>query len=155
MRIISGIAKGFKLKVPKDEKIRPTTEKAKEALSRGASHVFFVDYFKESLRTIDFNLGRVKKIFARKFSVVNKDAILFLKSNKEIFDVVYLDPPYDKEIIPEVLANVANFVSHGGMVICEHSRKDILPESLEILKVFKVKSYGSVSVTFYKKENFK
>lgn len=180
MRIISGIARGFKLKVPNDEKIRPTTEKVKEAvfdslqfclkgkvfldlfagsgqmgieaLSRGASHVFFVDYFRESLRTINFNLSRLKGIFGHKFSVVNKDVILFLKANEEVFDVVYLDPPYSSGIIHDVLVQMSSFVSLEGIVICEHSKRDILPKRVETLEVFKIKNYGSISVTYYRKE---
>ncbi len=179
MRVISGVARGLKLKDPKNAKVRPTTEKVKEAvfdvlqfdikgkvfldlfagtgqigieaLSRGAEHVYFVDYRKESLDTIKFNLGRIGKTFGCNFSVVNMDVSLFLKTNNEVFDVVYLDPPYGNDDISEVLACVSDVAAMDGIVIFEHAKESILPNSIKMLQIFKSKSYGSIAVSFYRK----
>ena len=179
MRVICGSARGVKLKIPENENIRPTTEKVKEAifdslqfniedkrfldlfsgsgqmgieaLSRGAKHVYFVDYFKTSIATLQYNLSRLNKNFKYNFSVIQKDALEFLQRNKDIFDIVFMDPPYAKNMIPKILVNLDKFINNNGIIICEHSKKDKLPTKIENLEIYKSKNYGTISVTFYKK----
>lgn len=132
MRIISGSARGMNLKSPHGKKIRPTSEKVKEAffnivqdsikeswfldlfsgsggigleaLSRGAKKCIFVDKDRDSIHLIRENIQLTG--MQEKASVYQGDArrVLLGFSKKEIcFDIVYIDPPYKYTKITETL----------------------------------------------------
>lgn len=179
MRVISGLIKGLKLRFLKETSVRPTSEKVKEAIfdsiqfivegkvfldlfagcgqmgieavSRGAKKAYLVDFYKDSICTIKSNISRFREDFFKKVFIINKDVFSFLKSNTEIFDIVFMDPPYKKGIIPKVLNDLSDFVASDGIVICEHEKSEVLPETVKDLRIFKIKSYGKTSVSFYKK----
>lgn len=179
MRIISGDFKGFKLNEPKNKNIRPTTDKVKEAifdslqfeianktfldlfsgsgqmgieaLSRKAGFVVFVDESFDSVNLLKSNISKLGSSVKSKFSVVNKSTSDFLKLNKTEFNFVFMDPPYNKGILPELILKIANHICPNGTLICEHESKLQLPEKVKDLIVFKNKRYGAISITFYKK----
>ena len=125
LRVISGTAKGHKLKTIKGITTRPTADRVKEslfniisglipkarvldvyagtgsigieALSRGAEFAVFVDKSNECSRIIRENLVSTKLI--DKASVITGDIFITLnkisKNNKK-FDIIFLDPPYKK-----------------------------------------------------------
>lgn len=124
MRIISGKARGKKLKAPKNNDIRPTLDRVKEslfniispvirdsvfldlfcgsgaigleALSRGANMVYFIDNNDESLKLAKENIKSCS--FDEDNYTINKtDALSFISkssSDNIKFDVIYMDPPY-------------------------------------------------------------
>ena len=127
MRIISGIRKGKKLIVPKNSKIRPTTDNTKEfifnylsnsvaqkkildlfsgtgnlgieALSRGASQVIFVEKDKALSRILHENLKLTQ--FESQSKVIISDVFKFIKRlrNKDFkFDLIFADPPYESNL---------------------------------------------------------
>lgn len=179
MRVIYGIFKGLKLNEPKNRNIRPTTDKVKEAifdsiqfdivgktfldlfsgsgqmgieaLSRGAKFVTFVDESLDSIKLLKSNLSKLGSFVDSKYSIVNNDALSFLKLNNINFNFVFMDPPYNKELLPELISKISDFIHLDGTLICEHRSKILLPDVIKDLAVFKYKSYGTVAVTFYKK----
>ena len=138
MRVISGIRKGHKLKVPKGKNVRPTEDKVKESLfnilgpisedsivldlfagtgsigieflSRGAKEAFFVDKSFESINTIKENLNHTKLVDDAK--VIKGNSLGKLDYFEELnmkFDYIYIDPPYnDGKILLEVLKSLNN-----------------------------------------------
>lgn len=123
MRVISGQARGLKLKAPEGLETRPTTDRIKEslfnimapdlygcvfldlfsgsggigieALSRGAEKVVFVDSSPKSIAVIKDNLSRAR--LEDKAQVICGDVIFIIKSlaaKGVTFDIIYLDPPY-------------------------------------------------------------
>ena len=132
MRIITGIAKGCKLKAPKGMITRPTADRVKEslfsiiqsklydaevldvfagsgnlgleALSRGAKSTFFVDQSQDSVRTIKENAQHTKLI--DKCTIYKMDVLVALRKFmhlKFMFDILFCDPPYNKGFGEKVL----------------------------------------------------
>lgn len=123
MRVISGLRKGHKLKVPKGMNVRPTEDKTKESLfnilghinedsivldafggsgsigieflSRGANVCYFIDNSIESINTINENLKHTKLL--SQGVVIKSDALAAIKrfgAQKLRFNYIYLDPPF-------------------------------------------------------------
>lgn len=176
MRVITGIAKGRNLKPLKGLVVRPTSDKVRgaifnmlgaaildanvldlfsgtgalgiEALSRGAKDVVFVDdnfqsvnIIKENLRQCGFN-GEVIKNNARK---------TLEKLEKNIFNIVFADPPYGKDLARNLLfdLNKCSILKNFAFVVIEHSKRDIIEETAPFKKI-QEKRYGDTVVSVYK-----
>ena len=180
MRVITGIARGRKLKALEGLYVRPTAEMVKEAIfsiiqfdimgsivldlfsgsgqlgieaiSRGASNCIFVDASRESIKVIEDNVNSVG--FTKQSKVLNLDALNYLKTCKITFDIAFLDPPYEKGHIEAVMPLLCEHLSDRGIIVCEHEKKLVLPENYGKMIKFKTYKYGRVEVTVYKHENY-
>ena len=149
MRVVAGTARGTRLSAPKGVDIRPTSDRAKEAifnslhsrsaieeaevldlfagtgalgieaLSRGAKKATFVDKSSESLELVRENLK--KSGFEKKAETVNEDSVNWLQKSSKPSDLVLLDPPYGFEDWPELLD--ALFQKQPGIVVIESDRE--------------------------------
>ncbi len=149
MRIITGKARGTRLKAPAGVVTRPTSERAKEAvfsmlqfelrekevldlfagsgqmgleaLSRGASHAVFCDSDREAQAVVRQNATDTKLISQCEF--FQGDAFSFLERNcqNRKFDLVFLDPPYAAVVLPKALRMLAQngLLRPGAKLICE------------------------------------
>ncbi len=183
MRVISGKARGLKLNTPKNEDVRPTTDRVKESLfniissyimdskvldlfagtgslgieclSRGASKCVFVDLSKESLQIVKSN---IKKARVEDNSVVinadYKEAVRKLNAQGEKFDMIFMDPPYYKDLFVDALTKIAEgkLLADEGIIVVEHDTKENLPENVLNLVQNRSKKYGNTTITFYKLE---
>lgn len=175
MRVITGTARGRKLKSLEGMDVRPTTDMVKEAifstiqfdiegstvldlfsgtgqmgieaLSRGASYGFFVDSARASYEVTKENLELSG--FSSKARVVQMDSLDFLKSGNYTYDIAILDPPYSQGIIENALPLLEGKMSEVGKVICEHEIGLELPETVGKLKFKKKYRYGKIEVTLY------
>jgi len=179
MRIITGKFKGLVLKEPK-EKLRPTQDKVRkaifdilagcienesflelfagsgavgiEALSRKAKFVCFVENDSDSIELLRENLT---KIPVTNFAVKPLDAFVALKQFAEenkAFDIIFLDPPYCEDLAKKILQSLdtCDILVPSGIVIIQHFKKDVIPETTDSLKLFKQKIYGDTVVSFYR-----
>ena len=80
------------------------------------------------------------------------EAMAFLRSYREIFDIALLDPPYQKGLIEEALPLLAQKVSPGGIIICETERGETLPAAAGDFTRKKEYRYGKAKVTTYRRE---
>jgi 16S rRNA (guanine966-N2)-methyltransferase len=135
MRIITGTAKGLKLKTPRGHDVRPTTDRVKEslfailadrivgaavadlfagtgnlgleALSRGAAAAVFVDASPASIALIRDNAARAR--LAERAELLRKDALAavghFARCGRT-FDLIFCDPPYNKGLAPAILEKI-------------------------------------------------
>ncbi len=177
MRVITGSARGRVLKTLSGDATRPTTDKVKEAvfsaiqfdiegrrvldlfagsgqlgieaLSRGAAHCVFVDANKQAVEIVRENLKKTD--LSDKASVICRKAEDFLLSKGETFDLVFLDPPYGMELLPDLLEKLPALLSSYATVICEHAIHQPLPEQCGGLTAGKTKKYGKIGVTIYRK----
>lgn len=178
MRVITGSARGRKLKTPENYDIRPTTDNVKESvfniiqfdiegrkvldlfagtgqlgiecLSRGAESAVFVDQSKEAVKIVKENL----KSCGMQAAVFQQDAESFLRHCGK-FDLVFVDPPYDSglyEIVLETI-NLVDILSEGGIIICEARRERALPEMAAPYYKRKEYNYGKVKICIYTKES--
>ena len=89
-------------------------------------------------------------------SIIIKDdyvnALHYFKNNKIKFDIVFLDPPYKKIVIDEVINYLLknDLLNEEAIIICEFENSSIKKEYNE-LSLFKEKKYGSKEVIIFKK----
>lgn len=174
MRIINGRYKNRRFNIPKNLKIRPTTDKAKESLfnilenmvnfneiktldlfsgSGNISYEFFsrgssVTSVDSNIKCIKF-ISNVSKNYGMDFSIIKKDVFNYLNSSKLKFDIVFADPPYNmpKNNYCKLIKLIfeKNIISNNGIIVIEHS-SFLNFEKHE--KFFKSKKYGDVNFSF-------
>lgn len=123
-----------------------------EALSRGASKAVFVDMSRECANIISQNLTHTK--LSEKASVITGNVSSALKRpdmDKMQFDIIFMDPPYNKNLVQETLEILASgsFLYDGGLVAVERSLKDNVPERFGDLVLIRNQKYGDTVLTFY------
>ena len=177
MRVVSGIARGRKLKTPSGNEVRPTADSVKEAvfnilrndvegrrvldlfagsgqmgieaLSRGAKEAVFVDISRTSLKLVNENLA----LCGFQAETVKEDALSYLKKASP-FDIIIIDPPYDSDYYEKVLELIKSFdiLTDGGIIVVETRRNRVLPDIQQPYKKLKDYGYGTVKITLYTKE---
>jgi 16S rRNA (guanine(966)-N(2))-methyltransferase RsmD len=177
--VIAGILKGRQLKSPSWEGLRPTSDKLREtlfnvlgarvagarvldgyagtgaigieAISRGASHVTFVDsdrraqaLIAENLRVCGIQTGytMVRSTAERAWPALSADP------GFAPFDFILLDPPYDQPA-GETLAGVDIMLAPGGWVVLEHARRIAAPEHAGRLDRARDLRSGDSALAFY------
>ena len=176
MRVITGSARGRKLKEPEGMAIRPTADQVKEAvfniiqgdvegrvcldlfsgtgqmgieaLSRGAERCVFVDADKAAVKLTKLNLEKTQL----PGQVFQSDALRFLES-REQYDLIFVDPPYASGLYGEVLRRIKDFDKlHTGGIIIVESSADFEPESPgEPYRKLRSYRYGKVRITTFTK----
>lgn len=178
MRVIAGKHRSRVLKEFKGREVRPTSDRAKEALfniirfrlpgcafldlycgtgaigieaiSRGAETVVFVDDSPESLRLTKENLSSLKESAC----VLRSDALAYVRSAEAKFDVIFLDPPYDCDAT-EVLSEISSegILSEDGLVVYEH-KEDRKSAEIPGLVLKDERKYGIAVFSFYGREEY-
>jgi 16S rRNA (guanine966-N2)-methyltransferase len=117
-----------------------------EALSRGAEWVDFVEFAPAAIGTL---LKNISLMGCGEFCHVwRKRVEVFLKDTESDWDLIFLDPPYNKNLVNSTLELIwkRNLLRSDGIVIIEHSPREILlPGYLE--KVVKTRSGKTSSFT--------
>ncbi len=178
MRVIAGQYRGLKLFSPKDQFVRPTTDRIKEdifniispyipdgvfldlfsgsgqiaieAVSRGAARAVMVENSPSSIELIRKNLALLK---GSKPELVKSSAEKFLIETRNEYDIIFMDPPYKNTELTRLTDAIVNrrLVKDDGVIIIEHSSETLLPEALGEFEVFKTKLYSGTKVNFYRK----
>lgn len=177
MRVITGSARGRKLKTLEGgEIVRPTADRVKEAmfsiiqfelqdaavldlfagsgqlgieaLSRGAESCVFIDKDKNAYMTVLDNLKSTG--LDGKATVLNADSVTYIRNSRMKFDIVILDPPYNKGLINEVLDHVVRCCTDTATVICESEFGEALPDEAGDFIKHKEYKYSKVKLTTYK-----
>ncbi len=176
MRVITGAAKGRRLEAPDGLDTRPTGERIKEAmfsivqfeieqafvldlfsgsgqlgieaLSRGARRVVLVDSSRASVSVIRENLAKTR--LEENARVIQADCLAYLRTTPDIYDVVFLAPPYASDLHMKTLEALAPRIHPYSTVICETEKKSLLPESVGLLTEKKEHLYGKTKVTVYR-----
>lgn len=181
MRVISGIARGMKLKTPEGLDTRPTQDRIKEtlfnmlqpyvadsvfvdmfsgsggigieALSRGAKKTYFVENGKEALSCIESNLTSTK--LKEQAVVLKMDAISSIHHifEKEV-DIIFMDPPYNHSLEKQVLTCLKDmkFVTEDTMIIVEASLETSFDYAETLgFEVYKEKCYKTSKHVFLRR----
>ena len=178
MRVITGTARGRRLKTPENYDIRPTTDNVKESvfnilqfdiegrrvldlfagtgqlgiecLSRGAAEAVFIDENTAAVKIVKENL----KTCGFTAAVLQQDALSYLRHCGK-FDLVFVDPPYDSGLYESVLEtiNSVDILSDGGIILCESRRENTLPDMRAPYRKKKEYNYGRVKLTVYIKDS--
>lgn len=179
MRVITGSARGRKLKTLEgDEIVRPTTDRVKEAifsiiqfdladarvldlfagsgqlgieaLSRGAESAVFVDRDSQAVEIIKDNL-KTTGLF-QKATVLNADSVSYIKNSRNKFDIILLDPPYNKGLINEVLESAVCCCDENATIVCETDFNEVLPDNAGDFEKFREYKYSKTKITTYKRK---
>ena len=174
MRVISGSARGRRLKELQGMDTRPTTDKVKEslfniiqfeipgrkvldlfggtgqlgleALSRGAEHCTFVEQRRDAAALIRENLKTCR--LGDSAHVVQGEALDFLTCCREKFDVIFLDPPYQSDLLQRSLELIQKFdiLSEHGIIIGETAAELPFPALNAPYEVGKEYRYGKIKL---------
>jgi 16S rRNA (guanine966-N2)-methyltransferase len=176
MRIIGGTLKGLRLNPPRDLPVRPTTDLAKEALfnilqnqiefegirvldlfsgtgnismefaSRGAEQVTSVD---RSIQCVHYLKDTARQHGLTAIKAYKDDVFKYLQLETEQFDLVFADPPYDLNRIPEIPKVVfeKNMLLPDGLLIVEHQYMQNLSNHPAFVEQ---RRYGHSSFSFFR-----
>ena len=181
MRVISGKYKRRTFEVPRTFKARPTTDFAKEnlfnvlanladleecgnvldlfagsgqlaleALSRGAASALLCDNSREAAEIIKKNAQKTR--LYEKCRIEISDALSLLsRLRNDRFDIVFLDPPYAKQLIPKVLASLLEqkLVKPTSLIVCEAaSEEDFFGGNTTLAEKFEIKKQAKYGVAY-------
>lgn len=120
-----------------------------EALSRGASHITFVENYPIVLEILEKNIKNLK--LNDKSSIIKKNIfkdLIFENLNNQ-YDIIFLDPPFDEKNISFILSKIHlyNILGPNGIIILH--RKSTLKENLiKEFRVIEEKKYGISRIIF-------
>lgn len=185
MRIIAGIARGRKILSPTGMGTRPTLDRIKEsmfsiiqnrvydstvfdvfagtgslgleAVSRGAKECYLVDKGTETFGFLTENVANLK--FTDKCHCLNMDsysAIENLARKSMEFDIIFIDPPYLKDMIPQAIEKIEKLklLKSNGIIVTKIDTSEKICSGYGDIILIDSRKYGNTTVCFYRyKEN--
>jgi 16S rRNA (guanine966-N2)-methyltransferase len=125
-----------------------------EALSRGASHVTFVEKAPPALTTLRANLINLN--ISSSFTIHTGAVTAFLRNPApaQPFDIVFLDPPYDlaaeySTVLNLLGSSASSFLAPQSIVIAEHRKKDTLADAYGTLTRTRILQQGDAALSFF------
>ena len=122
-----------------------------EALSRGAAHCTFVDKGREPIAVIRENLKKTR--LEERATVVQANYSSWLKTCRQQYDLILLDPPYAEVFLETALKIVSeiDILTNSGIIVCERPFDKSLPEHIPGLVRYRDYRYGKAAVTIFRR----
>lgn len=124
-----------------------------EAISRHAQSAVLIDNNRSAIQLIEENAQRCK--FAEQTTIIQQDVLLALPSlqNRAPFDLIFLDPPYGKNLIQKVLNKIddLNLLDEDG-IICAESEADYVVSEVGNLQHLESRRYGSSTLHLFRRK---
>jgi 16S rRNA (guanine966-N2)-methyltransferase len=181
MRVIAGSLKGRPLVAPRGHRTRPTADQVRialldalgpwlpgarvldlfagsgaigfEALSRGAAHATFVERDAQAIVALRRNTDALG-VRARTRVVRGEVAreLRRLAGTGERFDVVFLDPPYEVDLVRVTLGHLGDglVTDAGAIVVAQHFTKQPPPETIGCLTMIRTRRFGETTLSFFR-----
>ena len=179
MRIISGIARGTKLYTLSGLSTRPTLDRVKESLfniiqnrlqnsvildlfagsgalgleslSRGAKKAILSDNNIDAINIIKKNIEKCH--FKDNVELKKKDYKKCLQEINEKIDIIFIDPPYEKNIAVDAINMIMdkNILNDQGLIIleCEDEERELKQlKNIEKINIQDLRNYGRVKLIF-------
>jgi 16S rRNA (guanine(966)-N(2))-methyltransferase RsmD len=182
LRIISGTAKGMRIKTVPGDSTRPITDRVKEslfniigndiacsnfldlfggtgsvaieALSRNAAYARILDIHPLAIKTINENLITTR--LGSKAKVIRVDSLAYIKIIADMqFDYIYIAPPQYKEMWKQTILELdqnINWLHEDGWCIVQIHPLENDELVLSNLELFDSRKYGSTLLLFYQKK---
>lgn len=182
MRIISGRFKGRVLSSFQADHIRPTTDRVKEtlfnkwmtevdgarvldlfsgtgnlgleAISRGCSHVDFVELNNKSITILKKNVDLLK-LDPAEYKIHKSDVLQFLKRFQgEAYDLILADPPFTEKMAHDVMQALDSSACFGEntLIAIESHKKERMDEAYTHLYRYDFRDYGDKVLSFFAKK---
>ncbi len=179
MRIISGQFKGRRLQAPKGKLTRPTPDRVREALfsilghrvqqakvldlfagtgclgleclSRGADHATFIEKDRRAFEHLQKNVQIADSEQLSCLNTTAQKALGLLKKKGSLFDLVFLDPPYNQGLLDPTLNQLLRLklVKQRGIIVCEHHAKTAPPIPAGPWTLGANRTFGDVEISFF------
>lgn len=155
MRIIGGLYRRRLLDFPDADGLRPTPDRVRETLfnwlgqdlpgwtcldlfagsgalgfeaaSRGAARVVLIERDAKAIRALEANRATLG---ANQLDILRVDALAWLANNRESFDLIFIDPPFDSGLAATVLPELGAHLKPGGHVYVEQAMPVVAPPGL-------------------------
>ena len=181
LRVISGSAKGKRLKTVPGDSTRPITDQVKEALfniladevldidildlfggtgavgiealSRGANSVLFLDTSHQAIKVIKDNLQTTK--FSQQATVIRGDAFAYIQNPSRLgYDLIYVAPPQYKDMWEKamrLLDENPDLLHDDGQIIVQINPIEWSDQNYENFIEFDRRKYGDTELIFFEK----
>ena len=100
-----------------------------EAASRGAARVVMIERDAKAIRALEHNRATLA---ASQLDILRVDALAWLANNREAFDLIFVDPPFDSGLAATVLPDLVNHLKSGGHAYVEQGTAVVVPPGLII-----------------------
>ena len=119
-----------------------------EALSRGAAHATFVERDPRAVAALRENVAALD--VGALVDVRRGDVLRELPGER--FDVVFLDPPYDADLVETTLQSLGGggLLLPEGLVVAQHFTKRAPAATIGALATFRTRRFGETTLTFYR-----
>ena len=164
VRIIAGEWRSRKLPVADVPGLRPTTDRVRETLfnwlqhsivqarcldlfagtgalgfeaaSRSAAEVLMIERDRKAFTSLQQSVEILK---TEKVKIIQADALSWLEKTDQVFDIIFIDPPFDQNLVPETLEKLmrSSCVKKGTLIYLEEKKQTtetMMPKCLKILK---------------------
>lgn len=183
MRIIAGKAKGRKLLSPPTYETRPTLDRIKESMfsiiqgyipdavvidifsgtgslaleaaSRGAKECYLVDKSPITFPVLKQNIENLKfQDFCHPLNMDAYSALRTMADRNKVFDIIFIDPPYLKNMIPEAIQIVEekNLLDKDGIIVAKIDTSEEIFQGTSKIKLYNHRKYGNTTICFYRIE---
>ena len=181
LRIIAGKARGRKISSPESLETRPTLDRVKEAMfssiqnyipeavvvdvfagtgslgleaaSRGAKEVYLIDKSSTTYPILKQNIDNLKfDDICVGLNMDSYEALRSLAKKDKKFNIIFIDPPYCREMIPEAMKIIKenDMLHEDGIIVTKIDSMEEIYEGYEDITLTKSKKYGNTTVCFYR-----
>jgi 16S rRNA (guanine(966)-N(2))-methyltransferase RsmD len=122
-------------------------------MSKGIRELTLVENNRDCLLAIKKNIASLALKSCNLYPLEAKKAIEAFHKHKRKFDIIFLDPPYYRDLSKKTLQilGACDILAPYGFIVIQHFKKDNLPETLGDLRLFRQKRYGDTKLSFYRK----
>jgi 16S rRNA (guanine966-N2)-methyltransferase len=177
LRIISGIYGGRNITAPDTDATHPMSERVRnamfniistdikgkkvldafagsgavgiEALSRGASHVTFIERDRKASDALTANM---ELLDIQNAEQVHGTVEAYVRSSKELFDIIFVDPPYDNMQLSTAMS-LTSLLQPNGLMVLSYPGRGEAPTGANGVVVVDNRSYGTAALAFYHKKD--
>lgn len=180
MRIIAGLAKGRKLLSPLGFETRPTLDRIKESIfsiiqnhlydavvldafagtgslgleaaSRGARDCYLVDKGQDTFKFLHENIINLKfENICKEFNMDSYKALEKFGDMKLEFDIIFIDPPYLKNMIPPAIEIIEkkNLLTKNGIIVSKIDSSENIYYGTEKIILYDFRKYGNTTICLY------
>jgi 16S rRNA (guanine(966)-N(2))-methyltransferase RsmD len=122
-----------------------------EALSRGAAELTLVESNHNSILAIKRNIALLNTSSCNVYHLEAEKAIKLLSLDKKSFDIIFIDPPYHKDMAKKILQTLEGYdiLSPDGLIVVQHSKLEQLPKEGLKFSLIKESKYGDTWLSIF------